>query len=727
MADNSHADLDLLFERRNSHGYRVRVMSSPVDEGTLDAPFEPPLSDLEIENFLLKTTGARGRSRLAGDPNTEMLRTLGGKLFDALFQGRVRECLRNSVDHAARQGERLRIRLRLDECGELARLPWELLYDTEDQSFLALSDQTPVVRYLHAHRPLKPLTVTLPLRMLVVVSSPEDLVALDVEAERTKIDEALKGLTRQAIADVRHLDNADLESLQDVLLTDEYHILHFVGHGSYDMNSGGALMFTDEHGRSRRVSADDLAVQLRDRTSLRLVVLNACEGATGDPDDRFSAVADNLVLRGIPAVVAMRSEISDLAAVRFATAFYLAVAVGRPIDAAVAEGRKRIQSVSPLEWATPVLYLRSGSAHLFDISGSAVPEPVVTRVGPRMPTVGSRSSAPPAATESVRTVDTRPSVEAPPLVETMPLVETLPSVGACEHVAMGPVPSGLLAAACKDRAIRVLNVFNGRLVSECWAPDVARPLRLAWGRWPRNVASSHVDDRVVIWDLEAEAPACVIHVGSCPVNAIALSHDGRRLAVTCGSRIVIYDTRGRAIVDLSPRERGKRRWATASLDHVSFTPRDRYLIVGGSDGIVRQLDTDGRVTMELRHPEAITAMAVAPDQLATGSADGRLRLWSWDGVCQHHSRRDGPVAHLAYSADNTLFAATSADRQVLVHDRSGAVVARTELRGRAVGVVFHPDGDSLITATSDGTLERRLLPSAVQQDRTSGTGRREES
>jgi thioredoxin len=41
---------------------------------------------------------------------------------------------------------------------------------------------------------------------------------------------------------------------------------------------------------------------------------------------------------------------------------------GRPVDAAVAEARKAMYTVSPIEWATPVLYLRADDALLFDIS-----------------------------------------------------------------------------------------------------------------------------------------------------------------------------------------------------------------------------------------------------------------------------------------------------------------------------------------------------------------------
>src|SRR6202034_938860 len=60
--------------------------------------------------------------------------------------------------------------------------------------------------------------------------------------------------------------------------------------------------------------------------------------------------------------------------VEFAPALYGALAAGRPVDAAVAEARKAMYTVSPLEWATPVLYLRADDARLFTITPRTQPQ-----------------------------------------------------------------------------------------------------------------------------------------------------------------------------------------------------------------------------------------------------------------------------------------------------------------------------------------------------------------
>ena len=58
------------------------------------------------------------------------------------------------------------------------------------------------------------------------------------------------------------------------------HILHFIGHGDYDdRNQDGMLLFEDRNGRAHPVNGEQLGAVLQNFDSLRLVVLNACEGA----------------------------------------------------------------------------------------------------------------------------------------------------------------------------------------------------------------------------------------------------------------------------------------------------------------------------------------------------------------------------------------------------------------------------------------------------------------
>jgi len=88
-----------------------------------------------------------------------------------------------------------------------------------------------------------------------------------------------------------------------------------------------------------------------------------CEGGRGSHVGSFAGVASSLVEYGIPAVVEMRFEISDEAAITFAGRPYSAIAQGFPIDAAMAAVASDAQAVVTLnrnQTSTPPPPLRPG-------------------------------------------------------------------------------------------------------------------------------------------------------------------------------------------------------------------------------------------------------------------------------------------------------------------------------------------------------------------------------
>jgi hypothetical protein len=194
-----YLDFDLAIEP-SGDGFVARVLGSPSGEATAD--FSAPFSDLEIENFLLRMGRTRGTVRRIESPEMASAKLFGGRLFNSVFAGDVRGCLRSSIDEANRQGVGLRVRLHLGKAPALADLPWEFLYNASMNRFLGLSVETPVVRFLELPERIRPLTVTPPLRVLMMISSPTDYPQLDVTRESAKMAEALADLERGGI----HLD-----------------------------------------------------------------------------------------------------------------------------------------------------------------------------------------------------------------------------------------------------------------------------------------------------------------------------------------------------------------------------------------------------------------------------------------------------------------------------------------------------------------------------------------
>jgi formylglycine-generating enzyme required for sulfatase activity len=365
MASRSYINFDLSIERDRDN-YRAHVLQSCAGEGSFE--FSLPFAPHELENLILRMGHTRRGTRGRGADSDEVFaaKEFGSRLFGAIFQGDVYACLRASLEESQSNAQGLRVLLRLPP--DLAHLPWEYLYNPAWNQFFSLSIDTPLVRYLELTPPIRPLAASLPLRVLVVIASPADYEPLDVEREWHDLQAGLEPLVARGLVVVDRLEKPSLLALQRKLRHTDYHIFHFIGHGVFDeRKQDGLLVFSDEHGRGRPLSGQDLGTLLRDHRSLRLALLNACEGARAAKDDPFAGVAHRLVQMGLPAVIAMQFEISDAAAILFAEEFYTALADGYGVDAALGDARKAIfASGDSVEWGTPVLFSRTLDGRIFD-------------------------------------------------------------------------------------------------------------------------------------------------------------------------------------------------------------------------------------------------------------------------------------------------------------------------------------------------------------------------
>jgi formylglycine-generating enzyme required for sulfatase activity len=348
---NDFVDFELLIERLEKR-YRARVLRSPAGRGaksTFHLPLEADLEDFGSEIAMYRSVP---RNLRTDHPLSMEPRELGRQLFEAVFSGEVQELWRSSLAVAE---SRLRLRLRLEDDSRLLRVPWELLFDPKRQ--LPIAIERPVVRSLEIQSSREPLIVDGPLRVLTVLSCPLDVPRLDLREEWGKLDKAL--------GEDAHLSRVPprLPDVDRALREEKWHVLHFVGHGEVD-ERGGSLILEAPDGASRVVDHARLGTFLG-HESLRLIVLNACEGATPGPSVPFSGVAQFLAKREVPAVIAMQRPVSDDAAIAFAQAFYTAMAKLPPVDFALLEARRALFQEHDTEWFAPVLYLTSKDGDLF--------------------------------------------------------------------------------------------------------------------------------------------------------------------------------------------------------------------------------------------------------------------------------------------------------------------------------------------------------------------------
>ena len=352
-----YRDFELWIEPSTVEGYPLRARSETQGEAKSWMELDP-MSE-SVQSYLEKLA-----ARITDEA---FLIELGGFLYSLLFTGDIEALFQLSLGQALGQEKQgLRIRLRIAS-PEISMLPWEYLYSPRHKYFLGASKRTPLTRYLEVFQPIRTLRTALPLKILVAIPSES---GLDTNKEKDILTEAL-GKLGDAVQ-LRFLEgNVTRSTVADALLEEQFHVFHFIGHGAFKDNRG-CLLFNDEYGGSDWISDDIFARFFLDEPSMKLAILNACEGAQVSSSKPMVGMAPKLVERGIPAVIAHQYSVTDRAAICFAREFYRSLCVGTEVgrvDAAMAHARNQLSIRFPAErpLGAPVLFMRAPDGLIFDI------------------------------------------------------------------------------------------------------------------------------------------------------------------------------------------------------------------------------------------------------------------------------------------------------------------------------------------------------------------------
>jgi tetratricopeptide (TPR) repeat protein len=354
----SYRDFELQLSKKSPNLYRVRAL----DNGSIAAEqtFQLRAGELKVlEGMQRLEEKAIGAWEKAEKETFHI--EFGKELYNKVFTGKLGEYFKKSLEEAQDNDMGLRICLRFDESAqEIAVLPWEFLHDGSD--FLVTSRNTLISRLPSGIKKIKKAPMESILRMLVVISSPDDprVAPLNTELEQEVILEAVDKLQRDHKMEVDFTEDATFETIQGYLNEKDYHIVHFTGHGIFDQDKGkGYLVLETGDGKARMVDNAAVADLLEGR-GVRLVVLSACQSGKTSNKEAYADLASILARNKIPAVAAMQYSILDLSATKFASSFYQSIASGKPVDLALTEARitmKNAEKSNGVDFATPVLYL----------------------------------------------------------------------------------------------------------------------------------------------------------------------------------------------------------------------------------------------------------------------------------------------------------------------------------------------------------------------------------
>lgn len=346
-------EIRLCFTSSNGNSQLVWLTDGDSKSIGVEAPFTPFLTDTDYDDLrwyleeYMELPDGGAVVRAAGVE--ARLGEWGRQLHDAIFG--VPEN-RAALDELLAAPEPRELTIASSDA-DLLRLPWELMADATGKLALRVS----LRRQLDIPRELIARTMKLPLRILYLVSRPEDTGFIDPRMTTKALLAAIDPLGADVQLDfcrpptLARLGQMLREAQQ---AGNDYDVVHFDGHGSFlPQSESGALCFEqsdDGSGDSQTdlVAADRLGDLLAQHRIL-LVVLEACGSATVGKTLVFRSVAPRLILAGVGSVVSMGHAVHVEAARILLDRFYRELASGTSIGHAVAQGRSALVT-SPTRW-----------------------------------------------------------------------------------------------------------------------------------------------------------------------------------------------------------------------------------------------------------------------------------------------------------------------------------------------------------------------------------------
>lgn len=337
------------------------------------------------------------------DCDERLLELLGRCLFEFLFANHSgnkdpKEALRNRfVDRCAESSVQLVLHFTEDALA-LAHLPWEFLWvpipsNIDAGRLVVAMDNVKVTlsRAVTTQQVLRPVTGLLTVLHATFAGSDQAPVRIDrLQKQLTRYQDEHRDKFQYVV-----VPDASWTTIREAIERHKPHIFHFSGHGEQDAIWLATAQDPAELAEARSRQADirldgplpelgryreqiGKIAQLFDAHRPALVILDACSS------DTFATAHQSMVAHAlvgtVPAVIAMRYDIGDPAAVEFCATLYDEIVYhGHPLDEAVQRARYKLvphgqRGFSHRAPGTPVLYLRESQSLCGPLQGPGIPD-----------------------------------------------------------------------------------------------------------------------------------------------------------------------------------------------------------------------------------------------------------------------------------------------------------------------------------------------------------------
>ena len=342
------------------------IVQWPVEEWLAQARhlFRDPLIDILEGQSNSQIVTPNQIVASSGEILSPSLVALGQEMYQELFKDTLRDSWSCAQGIAHNRGEVLQLRLGTKD-RHISSLPWEVLHIGDRPlatgTDIVFSRYQPNASFPKSNRILVPEE---PLKILMAIATPADKDSLELEREYEALQQELqKNIGKTQI----HLDilrQPGREQLTQALEQGKYQVFHYAGHSNWGISGGEISLVSNITGLTESLSGNDLSGLLVNN-GIQMAIFNSCRGAYNhlvNPTDEGIELnlAEAMVKRGIPGVLAMAERIPDEVSLILTRLFYRNLNQGYPIDLSLSRARQGLISAygsHQLYWALPIVYL----------------------------------------------------------------------------------------------------------------------------------------------------------------------------------------------------------------------------------------------------------------------------------------------------------------------------------------------------------------------------------